>query len=101
MLLLITLVIADRNTTTSSKYQFPLPPAPPLQVQLYLAKVRREGTARVRMFLVVSLAYLLFWGPLFLVTLANWQWTFEDAKQSMAHEVTDAFLHCTVHCHHL
>ena len=28
MLLLITLVIADRNTTTSSKYQFPLPPAP-------------------------------------------------------------------------
>ena len=53
---------------------------------------------QVQMYLVVTLAYIIFWGPLFTVssslsflstqvTLINWQWTFEDAKKSMAHEV--------------
>lgn len=38
------------------------------------------------MFLVITLAYLIFWGPLFLVTLFNWSWDWNDAKKSMAHE---------------
>ena len=57
---------------------------------------------QVKLFLVVTLAYLIFWGPLFAVskntylsklihyiqvTLINWDWSFEDAKQSVAHEV--------------
>ena len=39
-----------------------------------------------QMFLVITLAYLIFWGPLFLVTLFNWSWDWNDAKKSMAHE---------------
>ena len=29
----------------------------------------QEGIARVKMFMVITVAYLVFWGPLFLVTL--------------------------------
>ena len=44
------------------------------------------------------MAYLIFWGPLFMVTLFNWDWDYEEAKQSMAHEVTlhVAFVHAFV-----
>lgn len=35
----------------------------------YLRRVEREGVQRVKMFLVIIAAYVLFWGPLFLVTL--------------------------------
>ena len=47
---------------------------------------------------VITTAYLIFWGPLFLVTLVNWDWDYEEAKQSMAHEVTlhVAFVHAFV-----
>jgi len=62
--------------------------ADPALVKLYLKRMEREGIARVKMFLVITLAYIIFWGPLFTVTLVHWDWTFEDAKQSMAHEVT-------------
>lgn len=37
--------------------------------------------------LVITTAYLIFWGPLFAVTLVNWDWDYEDAKASTAHEV--------------
>lgn len=37
----------------------------------YLARVEREGVRRVRMFLVITAAYILFWGPLFLITLLH------------------------------
>ena len=43
------------------------------------------------MFLVITVAYLIFWGPLFLVTLFNWSWEWVDAKKSMAHEVKVLF----------
>ena len=33
----------------------------------YLERINREGVARVKMFFIVTIAYLLFWGPLFLV----------------------------------
>ena len=49
--------------------------------------MEQEGVARVKMFLVITVAYLIFWGPLFLVTLVNWSWEWKDAKKSMSHEV--------------
>jgi len=72
--------------------------ADPIRVKMYLNKMEREGIDRVKMFLVITIAYLIFWGPLFLVTLVNWDWNFEEAKQSMAHEVTlhVAFVHSFV-----
>ena len=72
--------------------------ADPIKVKIYLNKMEREGIDRVKMFLVITIAYLIFWGPLFLVTIVNWDWNFEEAKQSMAHEVTlhVAFVHSFV-----
>jgi hypothetical protein len=32
------------------------------------------------MFLVITVAYLIFWGPLFMVTLVNWNWEFEEVS---------------------
>jgi hypothetical protein len=32
------------------------------------------------MFLVITVAYLIFWGPLFTVTLVNWNWEFEEVS---------------------
>lgn len=37
----------------------------------YLHKMERDGVQRVKMFLVITAAYVLFWGPLFFVTLVN------------------------------
>lgn len=37
----------------------------------YLARVEREGVRRVRMFVVITAAYILFWGPLFIITLLH------------------------------
>ncbi|XP_077288430.1 uncharacterized protein LOC143912864 [Arctopsyche grandis] len=41
------------------------------RMRSYLHRVEREGVQRVRMFLIITAAYVLFWGPLFLVTLAH------------------------------
>lgn len=37
----------------------------------YLRRMERDGVQRVKMFLVITGAYVLFWGPLFFVTLVN------------------------------
>ncbi|XP_020294270.1 uncharacterized protein LOC109859938 isoform X2 [Pseudomyrmex gracilis] len=37
----------------------------------YLRRMEREGVQRVKMFLVITAAYILFWGPLFFVTLVR------------------------------
>lgn len=37
----------------------------------YLSRMERDGVQRVKMFLVITAAYVLFWGPLFFVTLVN------------------------------
>ena len=42
---------------------------------------------QVKMFIVITMAYLIFWGPLFIVTLANYTDDWKAAKKSMAHEV--------------
>ena len=60
---------------------------PPDRIGAYIKRMEKEGVARVKMFLVITVAYLIFWGPLFLVTLFNWSWEWVDAKKSMAHEV--------------
>jgi len=72
--------------------------ADPNAVKNYLNVLERDGIERVKMFFIIASAYLIFWGPLFLVTLVNWDWEFEQAKQSMAHEVTlhVAFVHSFV-----
>ena len=49
--------------------------------------MEREGIARVKMFIVITVAYFIFWGPLFVVTLFKWGWEWEQAKKSMSHEV--------------
>ena len=54
----------------------------------YLAgRLGRDGASKVRVFLVISFTYILFWGPLFAVTLINWGWEWKDAKKSLSHEV--------------
>ena len=42
-----------------------------MKVKHYLDRINREGVARVKMFFIVTIAYLLFWGPLFLVGLTS------------------------------
>lgn len=37
----------------------------------YLRRMEREGVQRVKMFLVITAAYIIFWGPLFFVTLVH------------------------------
>jgi hypothetical protein len=41
----------------------------------------------LQIFSIITSAYLMFWGPLFLVTLLHPHWEWKDAKQSMLHEV--------------
>ena len=53
----------------------------------HLVRYRRGGQGVPRLPLATSLAHLLFWGPLFLVTLAHPDWDYEQARQSTAHEV--------------
>ncbi|XP_043500758.1 uncharacterized protein LOC122523179 isoform X1 [Polistes fuscatus] len=37
----------------------------------YLRRMEQEGVQRVKMFLVITAAYVIFWGPLFFVTLVH------------------------------
>ncbi|XP_023319189.1 uncharacterized protein LOC106653314 [Trichogramma pretiosum] len=37
----------------------------------YLRRIERDGVQRVKMFLVITAAYVIFWGPLFFVTLVH------------------------------
>jgi hypothetical protein len=67
------------------------------RIQSYLAKLEREGIARVKMFIVITIAYLIFWGPLFLVTLFSYT-DYKTETPSTSHEVTlhVAFVHAFV-----
>ena len=42
---------------------------------------------QVRMLSIITGSYLIFWGPLFVVTVWHWSWGWEEAKKSLAHEV--------------
>ena len=61
------------------------------QMESYMIEFEEEGIKHVKMFVIITLAYIIFWGPLFLVTLFNWSWEWVDAKKSMAHEVKVVF----------
>ena len=52
-----------------------------------MIQMEEDGINRVKMFVIVTVAYLIFWGPLFIVTLANISLDWKDAKSSVAHEV--------------
>ena len=73
------------NLHTSEKGSAP----PSSNIKEYIRRMEQEGVVRVKMFLVITVAYLIFWGPLFLVTLVNWSWEWKDAKKSMSHEVPE------------
>lgn len=64
------------------------------QVNSYINRMEREGVERVKMFVVVTIAYVVFWGPLFLVTLL----TPSGGKTGLSHEVTlhVAYVHAFV-----
>ena len=42
---------------------------------------------KVRMLSIITGSYIIFWGPLFAVTVWHWSWGWEEAKKSLAHEV--------------
>ena len=59
--------------------------------------MEEEGIARVKMFIAITVAYLIFWGPLFLVTLFSYG-DYKTETPSTSHEVTlhVAFVHAFV-----
>ena len=59
-----------------------------LQLQTYMIEFEEEGIKHVKMFIIITLAYIIFWGPLFLVTLINISLDWKDAKSSVSHEVS-------------
>lgn len=67
------------------------------RLKSYIAKMEQEGIARVKMFLAITIAYLIFWGPLFLVTLFSYG-DYKTETPSTSHEVTlhVAFVHAFV-----
>lgn len=67
------------------------------RLKSYIAKMEREGIQRVKMFLAITVAYLVFWGPLFLVTLFSYT-DYKTDTPSASHEVTlhVAFVHAFV-----
>ncbi|XP_043208149.1 sphingosine 1-phosphate receptor 4-like [Amphibalanus amphitrite] len=71
------------------------------RVSTHIQRMEREGVERVKMFVVIVIAYLVFWGPLFLVTLARpggFSLLPSGRRAGLPHEVTlhIAFVHSFV-----
>ena len=64
-----------------------LSPTQLIQYQASMIEFEEEGIKHVKMFIIITLAYVIFWGPLFLVTLINISLDWKDAKSSVSHEV--------------
>ena len=60
----------------------------PGEMERLSREVQREGLARVRILSILSTSYILFWSPLFAVTLLSWSWSWEYARNSTAHVVS-------------
>ena len=60
----------------------------PGEVETISQQVQSEGLARVRILYILSTSYIIFWSPLFAVTLLSWSWSWEYAKNSTAHVVS-------------
>ncbi|XP_018407348.1 PREDICTED: uncharacterized protein LOC108783304 [Cyphomyrmex costatus] len=75
--------IPQRMSTIEDEYQ---------NVRSYLKEVEREGVHKVKMFAIITITYVLFWGPLFFITLAH------HPENSAGYEVTlyIAFIHASV-----
>ena len=90
-------------TTANGRMSADPPAAPPpvltesARIKAYIARLERDGIARVKMFIVITIAYLIFWGPLFLVTLFSYG-DYKTETPSTSHEVTlhVAFVHAFV-----
>uniref|UniRef100_A0A0K2TZ94 G-protein coupled receptors family 1 profile domain-containing protein n=1 Tax=Lepeophtheirus salmonis TaxID=72036 RepID=A0A0K2TZ94_LEPSM len=67
------------------------------RIKSYIQKMEKEGIARVKMFIIITVAYLIFWGPLFLVTLFSYG-DYKTEDPSASHEITlhVAFVHAFV-----
>ncbi|KAK4299597.1 hypothetical protein Pmani_028130, partial [Petrolisthes manimaculis] len=65
-----------------------------LQVNSYITRMEKEGVRRVKMFVVVTVCYVVFWGPLFMVTLL----TPSGGDTGLGHEVTlhVAYIHAFI-----
>ena len=59
----------------------------PSWVKNYISRVEEEGMAKVKMLTIITASYLIFWGPLYMVTVWNWRWSWLEAKNSIGHEV--------------
>ncbi|XP_076353954.1 uncharacterized protein LOC143248861 isoform X2 [Tachypleus tridentatus] len=59
---LVTTMISVRSERDMGEHQ---------HIHNYIHRLEREGLHRVKMFVVLLVAYLIFWGPLFTITLAQ------------------------------
>ena len=66
-------------------------PSKIIQMQTYMIEFEEEGIKHVKMFVIITIAYIIFWGPLFLVTLINISLDWKDARSSVSHEVLEFF----------
>ena len=62
-------------------------------MESYMIEFEEEGIKHVKMFVIITLAYIIFWGPLFVVTLINISLDWKDAKSSVSHEVSFLFIY--------
>ena len=80
-------------TTANGRMSADPPAAPPpvltesARIKAYIARLERDGIARVKMFIVITIAYLIFWGPLFLVTLFSYG-DYKTETPSTSHEAS-------------
>ena len=66
-----------------------------LTVERQLMQMEVEGINQVKMFVIITLAYLIFWGPFIVVTLANISMDWKDVKSSL--RKTSSKLHAVTH----
>jgi len=73
-------------------------PSKGLKVEHQMMMLEEEGINQVKMFVIITLAYLIFWGPLFIVTLANISIDWKEVKSSVSHEVSlhVSFVHAII-----
>jgi len=91
-------IFAGEHVETSRDIDDLISPPQSVKIQSYISRIENDGISRVKMFIIIITAYLIFWGPLFLVTLCSWSAEWKTLKNSMSHEVAlhVAFVHAFV-----
>jgi len=86
------------NGRPSSQDIIVISPSKGLKVARQMMILEEEGINQVKMFVIITLAYLIFWGPLFVVTLANISIDWKEVKSSVSHEVSlhVSFVHAII-----